>query len=805
MIASLASASAATYRYYRFNTTATLAEGNLVQLSEFKLLSGGNRVLPVLPPAGTGAVYNASAPGDSPGNESPPNLIDNNNSKWLHFGGAGISRAVVFDFGTGTLPNIDSYTFVTAQGGATLDGENGRNPTSWTMEGSNDATTWDLLDVRTNYPTPLTQYTEVTPAFTFPAAIPPVVSSFTTSPVVVVNGGTVDLTWTTDFADTVTLTPGGSPGLPVDHTLTVTPPSTAGQVTDTVYTLEADSNTSEPVNRQLNVRTVPGGSVSGTMVRFTPVATGGTAIQLADIRFYQTVEGELLEATPFPSSCTYTDGSGGTGGESPNQMIDAAASTKWYSGTLRPVVFTFPEEVTFDSYAFTLGGDAGAYPDRNPRKWTMEVSSDGLTWALVEDFTAFNYPMPAVDNAVVTIPLPGYQILAPPQILAFSAKRDTAVENDPLVFSWDVTGAETITITPGTGEELPAFGTLEYVPTADATYTLTATNGGGTVTRTLSFDLIAPSTGAIAYTDFSSAGDEIVLLGNASLTNDSNKIVEPGDVVRLRITPDENDRNGAAWFGERVAVGSGFETEFDLQLTCDSTIFGAEGLGFVIQNTAEGTASLPGHNGPAANALTIKFSSWDNDAPVPNEARVNILAGATELQSVDLFTFPGIQVRSAPYSLTGELMDTPYQVRITYVPGDLDIWVDGVQVLTDYVIDLSTIGAVDGSGTAFVGFVAGTGGLRQASDIVSWSLTSTAGPAAPLALVSSSINAAAGTAAFTWTSTPGTQYRITSSTDLVDWSTIIEQNIEATSATTEESIVFPVGASKRFFRIEEQD
>jgi hypothetical protein len=803
-----ASSPAATYRYYRFNTTATLAGGNLVQLSEFKLLSGGTRVVPDLSPSGTGAVYNESGAG-SPDGETPPNLIDNNNSKWLHFGGSGVSRAVIFDFGTGTLPDIDSYTFVTAQGGATLDGENGRNPTSWTMEGSNDAITWDLLDLRTNHPTPLPQYTEVTPAFTFPTAIPPVISSFASSEVVVVNGSSVDLSWTTEFTDTVTLSPGGSPGLPLNHTLAVTPPFTAGQVTDSAYTLEADSNTSEPVSRQLNVRTVPGGSVSGSYVRFTPVETGGTAIQLADIRFYQTSGGDRIEATPFPISCTYTDGSGGTGGESPNQMIDASPFTKWYNGTLRPVVFTFPEAVTFDSYAFTLGGDAGQYPDRNPRKWTMEISDDGVNWDLIEDFTSFQYPMPAVDNAVVTLPLPGYRITAPPEILSFRASRATWLENDPILFSWDVTGAESITITPGTGEELPAFGTLEYLPTADATYTLTATNGGGTVTRTLSFDLVAPPTGTIAYTDFSSAGDEIVLLGDAALTNDFPQIPQPGDAARLRLTPDEAGRLGVAWYDQRIALSGGFDTTFQLQLSCDHRGYGAEGLGFMVQNTAEGLAALPQDNGPAADAFTVKFSTWDNAAVFPetlNEARINLFAGATRIHTVNLRDFPAINLRGTDFAtLTGPYDAAPYLVRIAYVPGDLDVWVDNVQVITDFNLDLGAINAVDSAGTAYVGFVARTGGWEQASDIASWSLTASGAPAAPLALLSSSIDPVAGNAAFTWASTPGTQYRITSSTDLLDWSTIVEQDIDATGTTTEESITFPPGATKMFFRIEEQD
>ncbi len=808
-MATLGTASAAQYRYYRFNTTSTLGNGNLVQVSEFKFFSAGTPVVPLLPTStpitGDGAVTNLSGAGSSPDAESPPNLVDKNTgTKWLHFGGSGVNRSVIFDFGTIVPPVIDSYTYVTAQGGTTLNGENSRNPDSWILEGSSDGTTWDTLDVRTDIAAPLAAQTELAP-FVIPATIGPVINKFAVLPIVVLSGTTVDFEWDTDFTDTVTLSPGGPAGMTADGFTTLTPPITPGQVTDTTFTLEADSASAAPVTRQVKVRTVPGGTVTGQHVRFTPIMTEAGNIQMADIRFYKTVGEDQVEV--IPTSCTYTDGTGGPTetGEIPNNLVDAAASTKWYSGTLRPVVFHFPASVSIESYSFVLGGDAAAWPGRNVRKWTMEISDDNFSWNSIEDFTAFEYPMPAVNNATVAFPLPGYEIQAPPDIFGFSAKRDLTLPGDPIVFSWNSTGGDTVTITPGDGEDLPAAGTKEYIAPADAVYTLTVTNNGGTATETLSFGAVDPLPTTIGYEDFSSAGDEIVLLGDATLVNDSYKIAAPGDVVRLRMTPDDFGKSGAAWFNQRVPVGNGFETEFDVQLTCATTIFGADGLGFVIQNTAAGTTVNPGHNGPATDAFTIKFSSWDNNAvepATPWEARIDLRAGGTEVHSVDLFSFPGINVRSAPYSLTGEPNDTPYAVRITYAPGDLDIWVDGVQVLTDYDVDLGEINAVDGSGTAYLGFVAGTGGLKQASDITSWTFTSAA-VTPPLKLVSSTINPQAGTGEISWESTTGKEYRITTSTDLLDWTTIIEQDIPATGTLTTEPFTFTPGI-KAFFRIEEE-
>jgi hypothetical protein len=261
---------------------------------------------------------------------------------------------------------------------------------------------------------------------------------------------------------------------------------------------------------------------------------------------------------------------------------------------------------------------------------------------------------------------------------------------------------------------------------------------------------------------------------------------------------------GVAWFNQRVPVNESFQASFDLQLLCQHRGYGAEGLGFVIQNTAEGLAAMPSDNGPAANAFTIKFSSWENADGVLNEARINLFGGATKVGTVNLRDFPALSLRGQAFAtLTGSYTATPYIVEINYVPGDLDITVDGVAVLTDFNVDIEDYGAVDSSGTAYVGFVARTGGWDQASDISKWIMTGTAGIVeAPLAVLSSSINPA-GTASLTWSSTPGVEYLIRSSTDLSTWSTPLKENIPATGSVTTDSFSFTPG-TKMFFRVEEE-
>jgi hypothetical protein len=788
-----------TYRYYKFTTTTTLGGINAIQMSEFRFVNGTTTTNPVI--ASGGNVTLSPGLSANGGGEDPVNLLDNNfSTKWFNFGTNG-KEALVFDYGTPTPPTINGYTFRTAQAGAF---ESVRNPSGWTLEGSNDGVDgpWTLLDVKQNFPTPTTAQTEI-PIQTIPENISPVIDSFTRSDVVMLSGNTTTFSWETTLADTVTLSPHPDP-VEVDDAVTVAPPHpTENVITDTVYTLTADSAIADPVTQQLTVRVVDGGTSSFRYVRFTPVETGDGVLQLADIKFYDTG----VEVVPMAVlNNNGTPAAGGVGTEGPGNLIDGDPGTKWFSGTLVPIIFDMGSDpVEYDSYQFVTGGDTAAYPGRNPRRWKLEGSDTMETWSLIEDFTAFSYPMPAANGASVDLPLPGIQVLQPPLIESFSAEREIVEGIETIIFNWSIPSADTISINVEGGEDLPNVGPLFVETTGGGTYVLSATNAGGTATKQLTFGAVpavAPTT--INYANFNTAGSEIVLLGDAALVNDSPQIPSPGDAVRLRLTPDAAGRLGVAWFDQRMPVNESFQASFDLQLLCQHRGYGAEGLGFVIQNTAEGLAAMPSDNGPAANAFTIKFSSWENADGVLNEARINLFGGATKVGTVNLRDFPALSLRGQAFAtLTGSYTATPYIVQINYAPGDLDITVDGVAVLTDFNVDIEDYGAVDSSGTAYVGFVARTGGWDQASDISKWIMTGTAGVVeAPLAVLSSSINPA-GTASLTWSSTPGVEYLIRSSTDLSIWSAPLKENIPATGSVTTDSVTFTPG-TKMFFRVEEE-
>ena len=127
------------FRWFRFVPITLRGGGGTVQIAEFQMLNGSNRL--------AGAV--ASNPGgNNPGPEGPEMANDNlTSTKWLDFN----KLPLVLDFGAPTA--ADGYRLATANDASE------RDPVSWRIEGSHDGAVWTLLDGRTNYPTPSARLT----------------------------------------------------------------------------------------------------------------------------------------------------------------------------------------------------------------------------------------------------------------------------------------------------------------------------------------------------------------------------------------------------------------------------------------------------------------------------------------------------------------------------------------------------------------------------------------------------------------------------------------------------------------------
>ncbi|MBK1881861.1 discoidin domain-containing protein [Luteolibacter pohnpeiensis] len=751
----------------------------MTQLSEFQFLRNGT-VLDL-----TGVVM--SNPGGTnliDANEGANKIIDGlTTTKWLDSAGLPI---LIFDFGTPTT--IDQYNFATANDATA------RDPISWTFSGSDDGETWVALDVQTLHTTPTTRYAYDTG---FELTGRPVITNFSTNKTIVVNGASdVTLSWAVDDATSVSIDQGVGN---VDATGSTT--LTLPNGTDTAYTITATNDLGTSTSK-VTVRTVVGGTLNYRYYRFVPDKIRSLAlvsqIQMSEFQLY--TPSEYL----FPVAVESLTGGSTPAAEVPANLKDNDVSTKWLDYNRIGFLVDMGENPpSANGYSI---GTANDNAPRDPVRWYIEGSDNKTDWVLVDNVTGFDFNTPLERKAYSEdIPFPGENVT--PFAPTVSFVGDTKlIAGESLALAWTVTDAETVTISNiGT---VSASGSTLVSPTVDTTYTLTATGSTGVVTTAeISVTIIESDVTEINYPDFDEAGNEISLLETAAITNVFATIPSPADAKRLRLTANTGSVRGTAWFRRKVAVGNGFETNFGIQLISSSG--GADGMSFVVQNSTAGSAATPlvdNEKGLAANALSIGFDSYQNTGE-PSAALLRVMNGSTELIAVDLGTIDGLSLggtETAPDLTKSDTSSAPYAVRVTYVPGDLDVYIDGIQVVTDLNITLEACGAVS-DGKAWVGFTARTGGVAESHDVTSWTLT-TGEPtetSVDLALLSHVIDLSTNQITLTWASSTGTTYRITTSTDLEDWSTILAQDIPGVATQTSTTVSF-TPTVRRFFRVEEQ-
>ncbi len=787
------------YQYYRFTPRKVAGVTNLVQVSEFQFLNGGT-------PVSTAGVI-ATNPGGTnapDAAEGAEKLIDGDTAtKWLD----GTISPVIFEFPAPTA--IDGYNLATANDAAP------RDPVSWSLYGSNDGADWVLLDTVKDTP-PVTARFTYLPGFDLPDGPPPAVWRFQPLPLsgqfapprVVVDGTSVDLEWFAEPADASftlegqTVTGEGPTELsePVEaEDLAVVVPLFG---TDTTYTLRGE-NASGTDESELTIRSVAGGDSTFRYIRFTPVKlrdnAAANSIQVSEFVFL-----DGFDIVTVDGGVTNPGGANpGNGNEGPEKVIDGQTGTKWLDFNKRGLVFDFGEPKTFDHYGFATANDAIA---RDPVRWILEGrDSPEEPWTLIDNLTDFDFPVPtARQNYTQDIPLPGASL---PPYVTLVADAAAVPEGEPVTLTFSSSGAASLSADNEIGD-LPLSGTIKVIPDGPTTYTFTATGENGkTGVSSVTVGIVTPppTSDSIAYANFNIVGTELLRLGATTIVTDPTR-PQPGAQGRLRITGDIASQTGAAWFRYRQDVGAGFETTFDLHVTSLNSP-GADGVAFVIQNRPEGIAAFPTvtqENGLSSEALNVKFDSYLNEGD-PSAGFIEVRAGAEVLATANLVGAEGITLRGDPLTLTdGTAQGTPYAIRIAYVPGDLDIWFDGVLVVDSLAVDLGAIGAVDEDGEAYVGFTGRTGGQFAAHDITSWFLTegAPAGGGGELMLTDWSFDFASDQLTLTWASEAGKTYRVTTSDTFSSWAPV-QSGIPSGGASTSVAVGFTQG-TRAFFRVEEE-
>ncbi|MCL2103720.1 MAG: autotransporter-associated beta strand repeat-containing protein [Kiritimatiellaeota bacterium] len=542
--------------------------GSGIQISEFQLTYNGVGVN--WPPLSEMEVY-----GNGPtGGEGVQSAVDNNTgTKWYFNESYSLPNALTIALAQPIFFN--GYRIATANDAI------GRDPSGWTFEiGVVDGTTtnWNVLDTQPEYDMPLDRRTYI-PALplplmandVIPASMPVVVnavgtlmlSGFSVGQVIegltgsgtlmlanstvilphpeaftgtITGNGTVIFSGTTNTitvqvpGDGITLINNGEPATLLntitgmwganiqDGTaplgLTQTAGTTYYTATDSTYTGDTLLSGGEAIV----ARVLP-----AQYVRFTPLGMKPEGLHYTWPQ-YQVSRFRLMQAgqeITYPAGTTaYGEVWNTTGDENASNVIlpdDPVGNSKFYSssGNINPLIIDLPYAILIDGYTWYTAHDAEG---RDPITWTVEVSTDKVTWTLVdsreyEDVT---------DDRNTKAGEWHFGIL-PDVFCAFSPNSLTTIEAAAKLSIVGVT--EPVGPLFGDGTIALDDGTLLLNTFTDATFDGTVEGAGVLVKQG---EAVQTFTGALGFSGDLIVEDGILNLDSATLTGVTNIILRGG-------------------------------------------------------------------------------------------------------------------------------------------------------------------------------------------------------------------------------------------------------------------------------------
>ncbi|MEZ4330288.1 MAG: NPCBM/NEW2 domain-containing protein [Myxococcota bacterium] len=98
-------------------------------------------------------------------------------------------------------------------------------------------------------------------------------------------------------------------------------------------------------------------------------------------------------------------------GQGPAHADDANTATKWRDYNKNLLIYDMGGNVEIDAYAITTANDAS---DRDPVRWTLEASLDGVNWDILDDQNGADYPTPTARlTSTPSIPIAGLDVVTP--------------------------------------------------------------------------------------------------------------------------------------------------------------------------------------------------------------------------------------------------------------------------------------------------------------------------------------------------------------------------------------------------------
>jgi hypothetical protein len=223
-----------------------------------------------------------------------------------------------------------------------------------------------------------------------------------------------------------------------------------------------------------------------------------------------------------------------------------------------------------------------------------------------------------------------------------------------------------------------------------------------------------------------SAGDGVVLCGNAVLNGSSIAVVSAGN---------SHQASGAAWWGAPVSVSSGWSTTFTMQVTSDSDSTANHGLCFVIQNLLAATAS-PGNNiyisgGPTTFAGAGTSMGY---GPIPAGTGTGTTGGILNSLAITLnpgsngtgLYTNGVAPTGSDTTISGITLNSGHliQATISYSGTSLTVALEDLTTLATFSHTFTGVNIPSdvGASTAYVGFTAGNNSGANI-DVTNWTYT----------------------------------------------------------------------------------
>jgi Legume lectin domain/PEP-CTERM motif len=222
--------------------------------------------------------------------------------------------------------------------------------------------------------------------------------------------------------------------------------------------------------------------------------------------------------------------------------------------------------------------------------------------------------------------------------------------------------------------------------------------------------LLSTATSARAQINFPSFSPGNIGVGASQVTLNGTSILS-GSTIQL--TDTSIGQAGTAFYNTRQSLLSGFSTTFNYSITGQGVFGIADGLAFLASNDPSGVTAL-GNGGSdvgfigLVNTLAIKVDTFEAQTP---DIGIHVLDGS------------GNEFAYAP--LTYAQVSGTHDVTINFQNalggvGNLDVFFDNTPTISLAVFDINPY--VNGGGTSYTGFSAGTGLFAENHNINSWLL-----------------------------------------------------------------------------------